>query len=74
MQGWNWPVYHVLYGATHRIIFACAIAWVIYACHTGYGGFINYVLSMKLLLPLSTLCYSVLVYGFGAAVGPLWTY
>uniref|UniRef100_A0A0M3I004 Acyl_transf_3 domain-containing protein n=1 Tax=Ascaris lumbricoides TaxID=6252 RepID=A0A0M3I004_ASCLU len=68
LQGWNWPVYHVLYGATHRIIFACAIAWVIYACHTGYGGFINYVLSMKLLLPLSTLCYSVLVYGFGAAV------
>uniref|UniRef100_A0A9J2P0Z0 Acyltransferase 3 domain-containing protein n=2 Tax=Ascaris TaxID=6251 RepID=A0A9J2P0Z0_ASCLU len=59
LQGWNWPLYHLVYGAIHRTVFALAIAWLIYACHTGIGGVVNSILSMKPLLPLSSLCYSV---------------
>uniref|UniRef100_A0AC34EZC4 Acyltransferase 3 domain-containing protein n=1 Tax=Panagrolaimus sp. ES5 TaxID=591445 RepID=A0AC34EZC4_9BILA len=59
LQAWNWPIYHYFYGVTHRLVFSLALSWLIYACHTGIGGFINTVLSHRFLLPLSTLSYSV---------------
>ncbi|VDK69671.1 unnamed protein product [Litomosoides sigmodontis] len=59
LQGWDWRMYHLLYGGFHRTVFALAMAWLIYACHTGSGGIINRVLSMKFFIPLSSLCYSV---------------
>ncbi|GMS82974.1 hypothetical protein PENTCL1PPCAC_5149 [Pristionchus entomophagus] len=62
LQGWDWPVYHVVYGTIHRDVFALALAWLVYACHTGVGGPINAVLSLKVLLPLSNLCYSVYLF------------
>uniref|UniRef100_A0A915PH94 Acyltransferase 3 domain-containing protein n=1 Tax=Setaria digitata TaxID=48799 RepID=A0A915PH94_9BILA len=55
----NWKLYYLIYGALHRTAFAIAVAWLIYACHCGYGGLVNTVLSFKLFLPLSMLCYSV---------------
>uniref|UniRef100_F1KU81 Nose resistant to fluoxetine protein 6 n=1 Tax=Ascaris suum TaxID=6253 RepID=F1KU81_ASCSU len=58
LQGWDWPVYHILYGATFRPLFAFAVSWLIFACHTGSGGVINRILSAKFFLPLSNLCYS----------------
>lgn len=58
-QDLNWRIYYLFYGALHRTIFALAVAWLLYACHIGYGGFINKFLSWKLFLPLSALCYSV---------------
>ena len=27
-----------MYGGFHRLVWAIAVAWVIYACHNGYGG------------------------------------
>ncbi|KAF8360362.1 oac-46, partial [Pristionchus pacificus] len=62
LQGWDWPVYHVIYGTIHRDVFAIALAWLVYACHTGIGGPINALLSLKPLLPLSNLCYSVYLF------------
>uniref|UniRef100_A0AAF5Q6L7 Acyltransferase n=2 Tax=Wuchereria bancrofti TaxID=6293 RepID=A0AAF5Q6L7_WUCBA len=59
LQGWDWRIYHLFYGGFHRTIFALSMAWLIYACHTGSGGMINRILSMKLFIPLSSLCYSV---------------
>lgn len=59
LQGWDWPIYHLFYGATSRTIFALALGWIIYACHTGIGGPLNAILSFSLLLPLSILSYSV---------------
>ncbi|GMT14351.1 hypothetical protein PFISCL1PPCAC_5648, partial [Pristionchus fissidentatus] len=59
LQGWDWPVYHIVYGTIHRDVFALALAWLVYACHTGIGGPVNAILSWKHLLPLSNLCYSV---------------
>ncbi|VDK50888.1 unnamed protein product [Anisakis simplex] len=58
LQGWDWPIYHLVYGAIHRTVFALSMAWLIYACHTGIGGVINTILSMKILLPFSSLSYS----------------
>ncbi|VDD89281.1 unnamed protein product [Enterobius vermicularis] len=62
LQGWDWPVYHLVFGGLHRTVFALAISWLIYACHNGMGGIINTILSMKVLLPLSSLCYSVYLF------------
>ncbi|KAJ1374260.1 hypothetical protein KIN20_036912 [Parelaphostrongylus tenuis] len=59
LQGWNWPIYHLVYGSIHRDVFALSMAWIIYACHTGIGGIVNTILSAHFLLPLSNLCYSV---------------
>ncbi|VDM46285.1 unnamed protein product [Toxocara canis] len=59
LRGWNWPVYYIIYGAFHRTLFALAIAWIIFACHCGYGNIINRFLSHSVFIPLSALCYSV---------------
>ncbi|KHN83367.1 Nose resistant to fluoxetine protein 6 [Toxocara canis] len=59
MQGWNWRWYYVIYGGVHRTVWACAVAVLIYMCHTDQGGFLNAILSARVFLPLSTLCYSV---------------
>ncbi|KAI6198377.1 Nose resistant to fluoxetine protein 6 [Aphelenchoides fujianensis] len=58
LQGYHWPFYHLFYGATHRTVFSLALGWLIYACHTGIGGPFNAILSMRALLPLSSLSYS----------------
>ncbi|VDK67011.1 unnamed protein product [Onchocerca ochengi] len=55
----KWEFYYLIYGAFHRTTFAVATAWLIYACHSGYGSFVNTFLSSKLFLPLSALCYTV---------------
>ncbi|WKX96420.1 hypothetical protein Q1695_012677 [Nippostrongylus brasiliensis] len=59
LQGWDWPIYHLVYGSIHRDVFALSMAWLIYACHTGIGGVVNRILSLYVLAPLSNLCFSV---------------
>uniref|UniRef100_A0A915AN52 Acyltransferase 3 domain-containing protein n=1 Tax=Parascaris univalens TaxID=6257 RepID=A0A915AN52_PARUN len=59
MEGWPWHWYHVIYGAIHRIVWAAGIAVLIYMCHTGQGSFMNTLLSARIFLPLSSMCYSV---------------
>lgn len=49
----------VAYETLYRPAWAVCICWVIWACHHGYGGFINYILSMPFFLPLSKLSYGV---------------
>lgn len=59
LQEWDWPIYHLVYGSIHRTVFALAIAWLIYACHSGMGGPVNAILSHRIFIPLSSLCYGV---------------
>ncbi|WAR03139.1 NRF6-like protein [Mya arenaria] len=47
-----------LYTATHSTVWAVGVSWVIYACCTGYGGFVNTLLSWKAFVPLSRLTYT----------------
>ncbi|KAI6217047.1 Acyltransferase 3 domain-containing protein [Aphelenchoides fujianensis] len=63
-KGWDWTGYHLFYGSFYRVVFALATSWVIYACHTGQAGVINWCLSMRVLLPLSSLSYSVYLIHF----------
>ncbi|CAB3372658.1 Hypothetical predicted protein [Cloeon dipterum] len=45
------------YASIHKIVWSCSLAWIIFACHKGYGGPINKFLSLKLWVPLSRLTY-----------------
>ncbi|KAK7497006.1 hypothetical protein BaRGS_00011742 [Batillaria attramentaria] len=48
-----------LWNAVGRTAWGISIAWVIIACHAGYGGFVNTILSWSALVPLSRLTYCI---------------
>ncbi|XP_037075314.1 nose resistant to fluoxetine protein 6-like [Pollicipes pollicipes] len=45
------------FGTLHRLAWGLAVSWVVFACVTGYGGFVNTFLSYPAFLPLSRLTY-----------------
>lgn len=60
----------MFYNALCRSSFVIGLAWLIYACETGHGGFLTKFLSWKLWIPLSRLTYSaylvhpILIHGY----------
>ncbi|KAK3088251.1 hypothetical protein FSP39_016609, partial [Pinctada imbricata] len=46
-----------LYLTTHRTIWGACVCWVVFACATGNGGYVNTLLSWKAFIPLSRLTY-----------------
>ncbi|KAG5682579.1 hypothetical protein PVAND_011924 [Polypedilum vanderplanki] len=53
-------VIKALYAASHRVIYSCAIAWIIYACHNlKSGSFVRIFLSHRYWRPLSKMCLSI---------------
>ncbi|XP_060066014.1 nose resistant to fluoxetine protein 6-like [Ylistrum balloti] len=46
-----------LYNATHKIAWGACLCWMIFACATGNGGYVNTILSWKAFIPLSRLTY-----------------
>ena len=38
---------NVMYGAFHRLIWAIAVGWVVYACQNGFGGKFYHSMSRK---------------------------
>ncbi|XP_037801143.1 nose resistant to fluoxetine protein 6-like [Penaeus monodon] len=52
-----------LYGGLSRPAWALALLWVVFACHTGYGGLIDEFLSHPSWQPLSRLTYSLYLVG-----------
>ncbi|XP_064108308.1 nose resistant to fluoxetine protein 6-like isoform X2 [Macrobrachium nipponense] len=66
---WSYNVYprkipydvmtQLLYGGLHRPAWAAALAWVVFACYNGYGGFIDDFLSHPVWQPISRLTYSI---------------
>lgn len=65
-QGWKWPIYHLLYGATFRTAFSIVVAWLIYVCQTEKDLLLNRLLSHRVFVPLSTLSYAVYLFHFVA--------
>ncbi|XP_071944620.1 O-acyltransferase like protein-like [Antedon mediterranea] len=55
----NPPTHEVaaFYNAVSRFVWSVAVGWVIFACITGYGGFVNTLLSCAFWTPLTRLNY-----------------
>ncbi|XP_060080526.1 nose resistant to fluoxetine protein 6-like [Ylistrum balloti] len=55
----NWMSVDVaaLYNAVHKPLWGVCVSWVIFACVTGNGGFINTILSWSPFIPLGRLSY-----------------
>lgn len=49
--------YAIFFSLT-KLAWAIAIAWIIFACHYGYGGVVNSILSGSAFLPITRLCFS----------------
>ncbi|XP_041474396.1 nose resistant to fluoxetine protein 6-like [Lytechinus variegatus] len=64
-----------------RFAWALAVSWVIFACHYGYGGVVDDILSWNFWVPLSRLTYSTYLihpviqslYGYSLAVPIHWS-
>ncbi|KAK2144916.1 hypothetical protein LSH36_720g00008 [Paralvinella palmiformis] len=48
----------VAFLSIQRLMFAVGVAWIVFACCTGYGGFINSILSWVGWVPLARLSYT----------------
>ncbi|XP_045112513.1 nose resistant to fluoxetine protein 6-like isoform X1 [Portunus trituberculatus] len=48
----------VVYGGGHRLAWGAVLAWVVFACHNGYGGVVNGFLSHPVWQPVSRLTYT----------------
>ncbi|VDM45581.1 unnamed protein product [Toxocara canis] len=59
MQGWDWPVFYLIYGCSYRTVWSICVAWLIYYCYVHQSSLINRFLSARFFIPLSNLCYSV---------------
>lgn len=49
----------ILYGGFNRLAWGLAIAWLVFACHMGYGGLANSFLAHHYWQPISRLTYSI---------------
>ncbi|XP_054165771.1 nose resistant to fluoxetine protein 6-like [Oppia nitens] len=54
----------VLYGSTHRTVWAICWSYMLYACATGQGGIVNRVLSWPALVPLSRLSFHTYLFHY----------
>ncbi|XP_041368659.1 nose resistant to fluoxetine protein 6-like [Gigantopelta aegis] len=45
------------YNSVNRTVWGACVCWVVLACATGYGGYVNTLLSWKGIIPLSRLTY-----------------
>ncbi|XP_071532649.1 nose resistant to fluoxetine protein 6-like isoform X2 [Panulirus ornatus] len=57
-------VTQVVYGGLQRTAWAAAVAWVVYACHHGYGGVVDGFLSHPVWQPMSRLTYDIYLVAF----------
>ncbi|XP_045133269.1 O-acyltransferase like protein-like [Portunus trituberculatus] len=48
----------LVYGGGHRLAWGAVLAWVVFACHNGYGGVVNGFLSHPVWQPISRLTYT----------------
>ncbi|XP_042885590.1 nose resistant to fluoxetine protein 6-like [Penaeus japonicus] len=54
----------ITYGGFQRSVWAACLAWIVFACHNGYGGFVDGILSHPVWQPLSRLTYSLYLVAF----------
>ncbi|XP_068083088.1 O-acyltransferase like protein-like isoform X2 [Anabrus simplex] len=49
----------IAFGGLHRLVWGGAVAWLVFACHTGHGGIVNSILNATPFRILSRLSYSM---------------
>ncbi|CAG7728020.1 unnamed protein product [Allacma fusca] len=54
-------VHAAIYAGIHRQVFSVSIAWVVFACVTGNGGWVNSLLSWKVFMPLGRLTFCMYI-------------
>lgn len=57
-----------LYASLSRVAWALALSYIIFACVHGYGGPVNWFLTLSLWQPLSRLSYSIYIIHFPVIV------
>jgi len=62
---WQWnqgyppgPLFGALYAALFRSLWTAAVAWIVIACHYGWGGFVNSILCWTPFIPMSRVTYT----------------
>ncbi|XP_053691017.1 nose resistant to fluoxetine protein 6-like [Sabethes cyaneus] len=50
---------NAIYEGTNRVVWACCLGWIVFACVNGYGGPVNTLLSLTIWQPLGRLSYSM---------------
>lgn len=55
------PIHFVSFLGVSRVMWAVAVSYIIFACHHGYGGPLNMLLSLSLWQPLSRLTYAIYI-------------
>ena len=53
MEVWEYGIFFSL----TKLAWSVAVCWVIFACHYGYGGVVNSILSAKSYIPLTRLSF-----------------
>ncbi|XP_063845290.1 nose resistant to fluoxetine protein 6-like isoform X2 [Scylla paramamosain] len=54
----------IVYGGGHRLAWGAVLAWLVLACHNGYGGIVDDFLSHPIWQPISRLTYSIYLVAF----------
>ncbi|XP_022094565.1 nose resistant to fluoxetine protein 6-like [Acanthaster planci] len=53
---------NIVYGSISRFVWALALAWLVFACKYGYGGWINSFLSWSVWVPLARVTFSAYMF------------
>lgn len=53
------PLIGGLYHGFTRVTWCMALGWIVFACHWGYGGPINWFLSLAIWQPFARLTYAI---------------
>ncbi|XP_003741644.1 nose resistant to fluoxetine protein 6 [Galendromus occidentalis] len=59
LGGDPWTVWSALYAGLVRGIWSLGVSWLIYICAMGCGGAVNWILTLRALVPISRLSFSI---------------
>lgn len=53
------PLVGGMYHGITRVTWCMALGWIVFACHFGYGGPINWFLTLPIWMPFARLTYAI---------------